>query len=231
MTATIRGITESGPGVLAHPGPWPTLTGGSTVEKRTCSVEGCDKAPKAPQGYCWAHYQRLRNHGDVLWTPPTTEDRFWSRVDKRGPDECWSWLGRITEKGYGAFVLPTRTAHRFSWVLAHGSIPPRSSGLMLDHLCHTRDAECVLAASCPHRRCVNPAHLELVSAGENSRRAHKSSAARQAGGRANAAKTHCPKGHPYSGENLFLTSNGGRACRICQRAAVRKCMQRTRRAA
>lgn len=33
----------------------------------------------------------------------------------------------------------------------------------------------------------------------------------------NAAKTHCPKGHPYSGENLRITPTGRRACRACNR--------------
>ncbi len=29
------------------------------------------------------------------------------------------------------------------------------------------------------------------------------------------AKTHCPHGHPYSGENLYILPRGGRACRAC----------------
>ncbi|WP_236036413.1 hypothetical protein [Rhizorhabdus histidinilytica] len=32
-----------------------------------------------------------------------------------------------------------------------------------------------------------------------------------------AAKTHCPAGHPYSGDNLFHDKNGGRLCRTCSR--------------
>lgn len=35
-------------------------------------------------------------------------------------------------------------------------------------------------------------------------------------------KTHCPKGHPYSGENLRITKRGGRICRQCERAATRE---------
>lgn len=37
-------------------------------------------------------------------------------------------------------------------------------------------------------------------------------------GKGNALKTHCPKGHPYSGENLYTTSLGHRQCRACIRA-------------
>ena len=35
---------------------------------------------------------------------------------------------------------------------------------------------------------------------------------------ANAAKTHCPKGHPLSGANLITTNKGARRCRICRNA-------------
>ena len=35
-----------------------------------------------------------------------------------------------------------------------------------------------------------------------------------------ALKTHCPKGHPLSGENLYVQPNGGRVCRTCSRAKV-----------
>jgi hypothetical protein len=30
-------------------------------------------------------------------------------------------------------------------------------------------------------------------------------------------KTHCKYGHPYSGENLYLTSEGRRQCRECRK--------------
>lgn len=31
-----------------------------------------------------------------------------------------------------------------------------------------------------------------------------------------ARKTHCPKGHPYEGDNLYVTANGNRKCRACR---------------
>lgn len=32
----------------------------------------------------------------------------------------------------------------------------------------------------------------------------------------NRDKTHCPKGHPYSGDNLYVRPNGKRECRQCR---------------
>jgi hypothetical protein len=46
-------------------------------------------------------------------------------------------------------------------------------------------------------------------------------------GRHNAAKTHCPDGHPYDEANTYVRPDGGRECRICRNASVRACMQRS----
>lgn len=35
----------------------------------------------------------------------------------------------------------------------------------------------------------------------------------------NAAKTHCPQGHPLAGDNLLLLKSGRRRCRTCHAAA------------
>lgn len=34
----------------------------------------------------------------------------------------------------------------------------------------------------------------------------------------NVGKTHCPKGHPYDGENLYIDPKGNRRCRACKKA-------------
>ena len=31
-------------------------------------------------------------------------------------------------------------------------------------------------------------------------------------------KTHCPHGHPYAGDNLYITKAGGRQCKTCTNA-------------
>lgn len=74
-------------------------------------------------------------------------ERFWAKVDKRGPDECWPWLAAL-HKGYGRIGYPgkfggTADAHRYSYELANGPIP---DGL---EVCHRCDVPA----------CVNPAHL------------------------------------------------------------------------
>lgn len=74
----------------------------------------------------------------------TLEERFWSKVDVRGPDECWPWKAG-TNKGYGTFKAFGRTvpAHRIAYELVKGPIPP---GLDVLH-------------KCDNRPCCNPAHL------------------------------------------------------------------------
>jgi len=96
------------------------------------------------------------------------ERRFWDKVDKRGPDECWPWLGYVAPNGYGQYGgnVPgrTRLPHRIAYQFLVG---PIGDDLMLDHLCHTRDPGCSAVNACPHRRCCNPAHAEPVPAREN----------------------------------------------------------------
>ena len=133
--------------------------------------------------------------------------RFWRMVQKT--DGCWLWTASVTDMGYGRFNPTTSSkgrkvgAHRYAYELLVGPIPP---GLMLDHICHD-PATCAGGRTCPHRRCVNPSHLVPVTCRENLLRGATLAAA-------NAAKTHCPQGHPYAGSNLRMYK-GERDCRAC----------------
>ena len=60
---------------------------------------------------------------------------FWDRVDKRGPDECWPWLGELR--------LPVAT---LTWQATKGPVPPGKWPQQ----------------TCGNSKCCNPAHLELT---------------------------------------------------------------------
>jgi hypothetical protein len=130
----------------------------------------------------------------------TVEDRFWAKVNTAGPvpeyrpdlGPCWIWRGARWSHGYGSFYAgPGRSqrVHRFAYELLVGPVP---EGLVLDHLCRVK-------------ACVNPAHLEAVTQGENIRRLNVN------------YKTHCIHGHPLSGDNIRIEPSGKRRCWACRR--------------
>lgn len=180
----------------------------------TCSVDGCDRS-RHSGGMCPAHYQRFRKYGDAHATRPilVRGQGPWSRVDRRGPDECWPWIGTVSSAGYGSFS-GGQPAHRVVYEEAVGPIPP---GMELDHLCHSADLLCAGGSVCLHRRCVNPSHMEVVTADENQRRRLDSAPLRR------APVDHCVNGHPYDEANTYFRPDrpGGRSCRACNRAVKR----------
>lgn len=186
------------------------------MSDRTCSEDGCGR-PHWARGFCHWHYNFHYERGTLPTTPIAIDpaERFWRHVRRGGPDECWEWTGSRRPDGYGLFRATSRSQdpkvvpYRFAYELMVGPIP---DGLQLDHLCHTRDKACLGGKTCPHRRCVNPAHLEPVTRLVNIRR----------GRRANSLKTHCPQGHPYDEANTRYGKNGWRECRACDREFQRK---------
>ena len=83
------------------------------------------------------------------------ESRFWPKVVKT--ESCWIWTGAKDHGGYGVHWVGggvSRRAHRLAYEWGIGPVP---EGMTLDHLCRTR-------------ACVNPAHLDPCTAGENAAR-------------------------------------------------------------
>jgi hypothetical protein len=129
--------------------------------------------------------------------------RFMDKVMPEPNSGCWLWMGSVKPLGYGSFNLgrrPSRRtlqAHRFSYMADKGAIP---AGLQLDHKCRIR---------C----CVNPDHLEPVTAGENVARSMRS---RGLAGHFSETSFSC--GHPKSPENSrkrYDRPGQQVACRIC----------------
>lgn len=141
------------------------------------------------------------------------EERFWAKVDKRGPDKCWPWIAAIGPKGYGTILgddgRPV-AAHRLSYALNVGALDDPTR--VIDHSCHS--TTCPGGNTCPHRRCVNPAHLRLLDNLENIALGTSFSAA-------NARKTHCDHGHLLSEDNSY-GRHGRRQCKTCARQAARE---------
>jgi hypothetical protein len=112
---------------------------------------------------------------------------------------CWVWPGYVSN-GYGRARCDGKVGqvHRIVYERLVEPIPP---GLCLDHLCR-------------NRLCCNPDHLEPVTLGENVLRGEGRSAV-------NARKTHCMRGHPLEGANLYVWTNGSRRCIACLRDRTR----------
>lgn len=97
-------------------------------------------------------------------------ERFWEKVDKRGPAECWPWVATRTPGGYGQIKAGGRDqsrfmAHRVSLMLATGALDP---ALEVLH-------------ECDHPWCVNPAHLRQGTHQENLRDAKQKGRMKGAG--------------------------------------------------
>jgi len=125
--------------------------------------------------HCGRAFESVRNKrkfccykcSDLNRNPPV-EQRFWSKVDKRGPvpahrqelGPCWLWTAGgnrrpgSNENGYGAFWLKELrqniSAHRMSWILAHAD-----------------PGEMLVLHKCDNPRCVRPEHLFIGTQQDN----------------------------------------------------------------
>ena len=126
-----------------------------------------------------------------LWV--NTVDRIIKRFVVK-TESCWLWTGK-KDYGYGRVGMNgvSYRAHRLIYETIKGPIP---EGMVIDHLCRNHS-------------CVNPDHLEPVTARENCVRGISPPSE-------NSRKTHCKQGHPLSGENLYEYTYKGKLWRSCK---------------
>lgn len=144
----------------------------------------------------------------------TLRDRFEMKYIPVTESGCWLWTASTDQHGYGRIGVDrkNRQAHRVAWELYKGRIPSNTNAATradihtIDHLCRVRS-------------CVNPDHLEVVTLAENVKRSPKELHMWR------LRITHCPSGHPYSGDNLYTVSRStgqrSRACKQCVKARNR----------
>lgn len=122
-------------------------------------------------------------------------------------NDCSVWQGLASFSGakgqmpyaHISYKWKQYRGHRLVYELVYGEIP---AGIVV---CHT----------CDNSLCLNPNHLFLGTQKDNMRDASKKKRF------FNQTKTHCPRSHPLSGDNLYVTSSGSRHCKICRYNATK----------
>lgn len=95
--------------------------------------------------------ERDKNGRFKKWEYAPLKDRFLANIDKSC--DCWLWTGAKNKQGYGHLKIKGKTyrAHRVSYELFNGKIPP---GFLVMH-------------KCDNPLCVNPNHLKLGTHKDN----------------------------------------------------------------
>lgn len=191
------------------------MGGVRAMSQHQCAAEGCER-PASTKGYCKMHAERIRRNGTTeLQGRPRAPmaERLAAKVDRRGADECWPWLGALSPAGYGKIRTgpqgtPSVGAHRAAWLVAN---PCAAEPPVIDHACHD-PRTCVSGPACPHRRCCNPSHLVPSTPAENGAPDRQWT---------RALRAECDAGHEYTPENTYVVSEPGRRphrrCRTCDR--------------
>jgi hypothetical protein len=120
-----------------------------------CDVQDCGK-PVVARGLCHKHYKRWQINGHTGITNgkgcTNPRERF-ALQTKRAENGCLEWQGSVAINGYGQTKWNYRyfSAHKFSWTLHKGPVPPK---LLVLH-------------KCDNKLCVDPEHLYLGTTAQN----------------------------------------------------------------
>ncbi|MCP5014874.1 MAG: HNH endonuclease [Ketobacter sp.] len=120
-----------------------------------CSIDNCTKPVKA-RGWCGKHYTRWQRYGNTSTVKYNLKPLTWEYLLECSKTNiktgCIEWQKGLTE-GYGKTAHGGKhyKAHRVSWTLNRGPIPP---GMFVLHTCDSPP-------------CVNPDHLFLGTHQDN----------------------------------------------------------------
>ena len=94
--------------------------------------------------------------------PQNTPEVLWSKVDVKNPNDCWPWIGSVTESGYGRTWINDKGyyAHRVIFNLANPNMIELSAP-------KNKKAQGFLMHTCDNRICCNPNHLRVADLREN----------------------------------------------------------------
>jgi len=99
-------------------------------------------------------YKARKNGFDVPKQKPGVKSpEFWSLVEKKSEADCWPWLGKLNQWGYGRFNKNgfCEQAHRTAYELIFNK---SIKGLIAMHIC---DNPC----------CCNPSHILIGTHADN----------------------------------------------------------------
>ena len=128
-------------------------------------------------------------------------ERFCQKILINNENGCWEWIGAKSGIGYGQFAPTSRRK---------GGILTSPHHFIWEYLNSEITSAQEIDHQCRNRACTNPKHLRLVSHQENQEA---------------LKKEFCKYGHPYSGENLHISSQGKRICKKCRSIKVNQSLK------